>query len=151
MTAVVEESPGFEIASGAMSGEKALDLAATLQFDLVLLDLTLPGIRGLETTRGLRTLEPALVVLLMSTHDEEAGESFVAESGAADLRHQGGDRTGPAGRTGLSDTVERVEPPRTLLQGQVVGSGGAVRAASVGGGVDLLLQPFSDDGVDADA
>ena len=83
MAAVVEESPGFEVVGRATSGEEALALAATVLPDLVLLDVNLPGIDGLEATRRLRTFQPGVVVLLLSTYDEEAGESFVAESGAA--------------------------------------------------------------------
>ena len=83
MTAVVEESPGFAVVGRAMSGEEALTLAATLLPDLVLLDVNLPGIDGLEATRRLRAFQPGVVVLLLSTYDDEAGESFVAESGAA--------------------------------------------------------------------
>ncbi len=83
MTAVVQETPGFEVVGRATSGEEAVDLAERLRPDLVLLDVNLPGIDGLETTRRLRTLQPAVVVLLLSTYDDEAGESFVAESGAA--------------------------------------------------------------------
>ena len=48
----------------------------------MLLDVNLPGIDGLEATRRLQRLQPEVVVLLLSTYDEEAGESFVAESGA---------------------------------------------------------------------
>jgi DNA-binding NarL/FixJ family response regulator len=83
MAAVVEETSGFEVVGRAMSGEQALDLAGALRPDLVLLDVNLPGIDGLETARRLRTLQPAVVVLLLSTYDDEAGDSFVAESGAA--------------------------------------------------------------------
>jgi DNA-binding NarL/FixJ family response regulator len=83
MTAVVGETPGFRVVGRATSGEEALERAESLQPDLVLLDVNLPGIDGLETTRRLRTLQPSVVVLLLSTYDDEAGESFVAESGAA--------------------------------------------------------------------
>ncbi len=84
MTAVVQETPGFEVVGRATSGEEAIeDQAERLRPDLVLLDVNLPGIDGLETTRRLRTLQPAVVVLLLSTYDDEAGESFVAQSGAA--------------------------------------------------------------------
>jgi DNA-binding NarL/FixJ family response regulator len=82
MTSVVEETPGFEVVGQAMSGEEALEVATATLPDLVLMDVNLPGIDGLEATRQLRTRTPAPVVLLLSTYDE-AGDSFVAESGAA--------------------------------------------------------------------
>ena len=47
------------------------------------MDVHLPGIDGLEATRRLQALTRPPVVLLLSTYDEEAGEGFVAESGAA--------------------------------------------------------------------
>jgi len=83
MAAVVAETPGFEVVARAVSGEEAVDAAARLLPDLVLMDINLPGIDGLEATRRILEERPATVVLLLSTYDEEAGASFVAESGAA--------------------------------------------------------------------
>jgi DNA-binding NarL/FixJ family response regulator len=83
MSAVVRETPGFEVVGSAASGERAVELSATLHPDLVLMDVNLPGIDGLEATRRLLRLLPGLVVLLVSTYDEEAGASLVGESGAA--------------------------------------------------------------------
>jgi two-component system response regulator AlgR len=83
MAAVVEETPGFEVIGRASTGEEAVDLAATLVPDLVLMDVNLPGIDGLEATRQLLAPRPGLVVVLLSTYDDEAGAAFVAESGAA--------------------------------------------------------------------
>jgi DNA-binding NarL/FixJ family response regulator len=83
MTAVVEETPGFDVVGHASSGEESLVIAAALLPDLVLMDVNLPGIDGLEATRRLRAGESPPVVLLLSTYDEDAGEAFVAESGAA--------------------------------------------------------------------
>ena len=83
MAAVVEETDGFRVVGQASSGEESLEAAATLQPDLVLMDVNLPGIDGLEATRRLRVVGPSPVVLLLSTYDEEAGVEFVAESGAA--------------------------------------------------------------------
>ena len=82
MAAVVEATDGFRVVGQASSGEESLE-AATLQPDLVLMDVNLPGIDGLEATRRLRVVGPSPVVLLLSTYDEEAGVEFVAESGAA--------------------------------------------------------------------
>ena len=82
MTSVVQETPGFEVAGEASSGEDSLVAAAELLPDLVLMDVNLPGIDGLETTRRLRERDCPPVVLLLSTYDEDLGEQFVAESGA---------------------------------------------------------------------
>lgn len=83
MTSVVEATPRFEVVGSASSGEDCLAVAAELLPDLVLMDVNLPGIDGLEATRRLRVSSSPPVVLLLSTYDEDAGVDFVAESGAA--------------------------------------------------------------------
>jgi DNA-binding NarL/FixJ family response regulator len=83
MAAVVEETEGFVVVADAASGEESLETAAALRPDLVLMDVNLPGIDGLEATRRLRAGDQPPVVLLLSTYDDTDGELFVAESGAA--------------------------------------------------------------------
>lgn len=83
MTAVVEETDGFEVVGDASSGEESLLAAAELRPDLVLMDVNLPGIDGLEATRRLQACPSPPVVLLLSTYDEDAGAHFVVESGAS--------------------------------------------------------------------
>ncbi|MGZ4595350.1 MAG: response regulator [Actinomycetes bacterium] len=83
MAAVVEETDGFVLVAQAASGEESLELARDLRPDLVLMDVHLPGIDGLEAARRLGAGDVPPVVLLLSTYDEDAGEQFVAESGAA--------------------------------------------------------------------
>jgi len=81
MTAVVEETDGFVVVGSAASGEESLQTAAEVVPDLVLLDVNLPGIDGLETSRRLTGTGPAPVVVLLSTYDEDQVD--VTGSGAA--------------------------------------------------------------------
>jgi len=83
MAAVVSATDGFELVGEAASGEDALKVSAAVEPDLVLMDVHLPGIDGAEATRRLRSSAAPPVVLLLSTHDADAGEALVAESGAA--------------------------------------------------------------------
>ena len=83
MASVVEETDGFVVVGQSASGEESLEAAAVLRPDLVLMDVNLPGIDGLEATRRMRAGDAPPVVLLLSTYDEDAAEGFVAESGAA--------------------------------------------------------------------
>ena len=83
MFSVVEETPGFVVVGEALSGEESIVVAAHVVPDLVLMDLNLPGIDGVQATRLLRAGDSPPVVVLLSTDDEDAGEQFVAESGAA--------------------------------------------------------------------
>ena len=83
MRSVVEETDGFEVVGEVDSGEASVAAAAALGPDLVLMDVNLPGIDGLEATRRLRSGPTPPVVVLLSTYDEEAADGFLAESGAA--------------------------------------------------------------------
>jgi DNA-binding NarL/FixJ family response regulator len=80
MAAVVEATDGFVVVGEASSGEESVEAAARLEPALVLMDVNLPGIDGLEATRRiLRQASP--VVVLLSTYDED--DVDVAGCGAA--------------------------------------------------------------------
>lgn len=81
--AVVSEVPGFELVGEVADGETSIEAAETLRPDLVLMDISLPGISGVEATRRIRATLPSAVVLLLSTRDalEFVGEA--ASCGAA--------------------------------------------------------------------
>ncbi|MEP7091288.1 MAG: response regulator transcription factor [Nocardioidaceae bacterium] len=83
MMSVVQETPSFVVVGEASSGEESLVMAAEVVPDLVLMDVNLPGIDGVQATRLLRASDSPPVVVLVSTYDDDAGERFVAESGAA--------------------------------------------------------------------
>jgi two-component system response regulator AlgR len=78
MTAVVEATPGFVVVGSASTGEESLVVASELDPDLVLLDVNLPGMSGVDAAAH---LSPGPVVVLLSTYDEDEFDS--TGSGAA--------------------------------------------------------------------
>src|SRR3954465_9718875 len=83
MAAVVGATDGFAVVGEAVSGEDSVTACSELRPDLVLMDVNLGGIDGVEATRRLRALPSPPVVLLLSTYDADAGTAFVNDSGAA--------------------------------------------------------------------
>jgi DNA-binding NarL/FixJ family response regulator len=71
--AVVAATDGFELVGSAASGEASLVAVAKLHPDLVLMDIHLPGIDGLESTRRIRQRQPGVRVLLLSSSDSFGG------------------------------------------------------------------------------
>lgn len=67
---VVSAVPGFRLVGRATSGEEGIELAAGEHPDLVIVDVILPGIDGLETCRRLHSLSPEPLVILCSVEDD---------------------------------------------------------------------------------
>ncbi len=79
---VVELTDGFAVVGEAASGDEAIELAAQLHPDLVLMDVQMPGIDGIETTRRIRALDNPPVVVVMSTHESGDYEAVAVAAGA---------------------------------------------------------------------
>jgi len=66
--AVVRRADGFELVGEAASGEEAVSMVAELRPELVLMDINMPGINGIEATRQVMVTAPSTVVFLCSTY-----------------------------------------------------------------------------------
>ncbi len=84
---VVEATDGFEVIGESETGEAAVDMARDLNPDLVLMDVNLPGINGLDATRQILAEASQgtnrVVILLLSTYEEAEYAPRAAECGAA--------------------------------------------------------------------
>jgi DNA-binding NarL/FixJ family response regulator len=81
---VVDATDGFEVVGEAETGEASVEMARELSPDLVLMDVNLPGINGLDATRRILSAQSdSVVVLLLSTYEEEEYAPRAAECGAA--------------------------------------------------------------------
>jgi DNA-binding NarL/FixJ family response regulator len=76
--------PDAEVVS-AVSGEEGLSLAWTQPFDLVLLDLRLPGRSGIEILKELRAIKPLLPVIIVSSLPDSPYATLARRAGAIDF------------------------------------------------------------------
>jgi DNA-binding NarL/FixJ family response regulator len=74
---------GFEVAGEAGGGEDAIGLARELEPDLVLLDLSMPGLGGLEALPRLREAAPGCEVVVLTASEDEESLLAAVRSGAA--------------------------------------------------------------------
>jgi DNA-binding NarL/FixJ family response regulator len=80
---LIAATPGFEQVGEAASGPEALELAAGLRPSLVLLDVRMPGMDGLETARRLSSSAPEATIVLTSLEEVPDLPSTAGSVGAA--------------------------------------------------------------------
>lgn len=77
--------PGAEVVGHEHDGSQALGRIRQLQPDVVLLDIVMPGMNGLEVARALQSWPQAPRIVFLSLHDNTAYRSAARELGAADF------------------------------------------------------------------
>ncbi len=129
LRSLLAEQDGVEVVAEAENGEQALHACAELQPDLVLLDIAMPGLDGLEAARHLATFDPRPAVVFCTAYDAHALSAFEAaaidylmkpvrpERLAAALERA---RTFLAGRSGQQGAPS--QQARTLLCARLRGS-----------------------------
>ena len=80
---LLEGQPDMEVAGEAAGGEEALQKAKELKPDLVLMDIAMPGMNGIEATKRIKEEQPETNVLVLSMHDDEEFFFPVLRAGAS--------------------------------------------------------------------
>lgn len=74
--------PGIEIIGEAKDGQEAIDLAASLQPDVILMDLRMPGVNGIEATRRIHRTSPHIGILVVTVFEDDTSVFPAIRAGA---------------------------------------------------------------------
>ena len=85
---VIGLTGGFSVSGEAETGEDAMDQVDHTRPDLVLMDIDLPGINGIEATRRIRAEHPETRVILLSTYSEDDLPADARDCGAIAYVHK---------------------------------------------------------------
>jgi DNA-binding NarL/FixJ family response regulator len=79
---LVERESGWEVCGEAGNGKEAIEKALALKPDLVLMDISMPVMNGIEATRQIRQLSPVTKIVIVSLHDNEVITAQAKDAGA---------------------------------------------------------------------
>jgi len=82
LRALLTSQPDFEVLAEAENGEEASNISASLIPDVVLMDLQMPVMDGLAAIQQIRTLQPEINILVLTTYDTDADIVPALEAGA---------------------------------------------------------------------
>lgn len=107
---VLQESPEIEVAGAALSGEAVLELLETRRPAVLLQDLGLPGISGIEVTREVKRRWPEVEVLIFTIFDEEEKVIEAVKAGASGYLLKG------AGSEKIVEAIREVNAGGSVIQ-----------------------------------
>jgi DNA-binding NarL/FixJ family response regulator len=111
--ALLEAHPGWEVCGEAADGREAVKSASRLKPDLILLDIAMPSLNGLDATRQILAEAPDALVLILTMHDSEQVVREVLAAGARGFLLKS-----DAGRD-LVSAVEALQMRRTFFTTKV--------------------------------
>lgn len=79
----LEIEPEVSVVGEAADGEEAVSLAEKLRPDVVLMDVKMPGVDGIEATRKLQAVDPCIAVVILSLYDDTDTRARARNAGAA--------------------------------------------------------------------
>ncbi len=79
---LIEEHPGWEVCGEARSGREAVEQCTALHPDVIIVDISMPDLNGLEATRQIRKACPRTEVLVITHHDSDEMAAEVMDAGA---------------------------------------------------------------------
>jgi DNA-binding NarL/FixJ family response regulator len=88
--------PDIEVVASAADGRQAIDLVAKHQPDAILLDLHMPVIDGIEATRQLTQLHPAVAIVVLTTYADDTSVLAALRAGASSYLTKDANRAGIA-------------------------------------------------------
>jgi NarL family two-component system response regulator LiaR len=80
---ILEQEPDIDVVAEASDGEEAIRLAGSSRPNVAIIDIAMPGIDGIEATRQIKSLYPAIAVLILSAYDDDQFVFSLLEAGAA--------------------------------------------------------------------
>ncbi len=83
LRAMLNAEPDMEVIGEAESGQQAVDMARALRPDIVLMDVTMPGLTGIEATRLIKAAQPDVHVLALTMHDDASYLRDILEAGGS--------------------------------------------------------------------
>ncbi len=86
---LLDDADNIDVVGEAESGEQALELVRAHDPDVVLMDVNMPGIGGLEATRKLSRQAPKLPVIILTVHTDDPFPSSLLKAGASGYLHKG--------------------------------------------------------------
>ncbi len=115
LRALLETQPDLEVVGEAADGAAAVSVCGRREPDVVLMDLRMPDVDGVEATRRITARHPDTAVLVLTTYDSDADILRAVEAGAA------GYLLKDAGRDELVDGIRQAAAGKTVLAAAVAG------------------------------